>query len=178
MSTAVILPDVLAPGLDLVLCGTAPSRVSHRLGAYYANPGNAFWPSLAAAGLTPARLSPQDYARLPAYGLGLTDMNKVEVGNDADLSPAATDVAAFRDKLLRYRPAAVAFTSKNAATPFLRAECGLDGPPAYGRQPRDWNGIVLFVLPSPSGQARRFFDLEPWREAGRFVTGRRQGRIA
>ena len=32
-----LVPDVLAPGLDLVLCGTAPSPASYRQRAYYAN---------------------------------------------------------------------------------------------------------------------------------------------
>ena len=41
-----LMPDLLAPGLDLVFCGTAPSPVSFKARAYYANPGNAFWPTL------------------------------------------------------------------------------------------------------------------------------------
>lgn len=168
-----ILPDVLPPGLDLVFCGTAPSRASMRAGAYYAKAGNAFWPSLHAAGLTPTRLHPQDFATLPSLGLGLTDLNKTEFGNDVDLDPAAYDVAGFVDKMRRCRPGGIAFTSKNAASVFLAGHFGLAGSPAYGRQVRDFEGAALFVLPSPSGQARRFFTLEPWREAAAFVAARR-----
>jgi TDG/mug DNA glycosylase family protein len=51
----------LAPGLDLVFCGTAPSPASFKARAYYANPGNAFWPTLHAVGLTPERLTPQRF---------------------------------------------------------------------------------------------------------------------
>ncbi len=40
-----ILPDVLAPGLALVVCGSAAGTVSARVGAYYAGPGNRFWPT-------------------------------------------------------------------------------------------------------------------------------------
>ena len=58
------VPDLLAPGLDLVFCGTAPSPVSFKAQAYYANPGNAFWPTLFAVGLTPERLAPQRYSEL------------------------------------------------------------------------------------------------------------------
>ena len=35
-----ILPDVLAPGLDIVFCGTAVGNVSAQRGVYYAGPGN------------------------------------------------------------------------------------------------------------------------------------------
>src|SRR5277367_4280040 len=50
-----LVPDLLAPGLDLVFCGTAPSPASYKARAYYANPGNAFWTTLNAVGLTPER---------------------------------------------------------------------------------------------------------------------------
>ena len=52
-----LVPDLLAPGLDLVFCGTAPSPASFKARAYYANPGNAFWPTLNAVGLTPPPVS-------------------------------------------------------------------------------------------------------------------------
>ena len=54
-----ILPDVLESGLDLVLCGTAAGRKSAEMLAYYAKPGNRFWPTLHAVGLTPRRLHTQ-----------------------------------------------------------------------------------------------------------------------
>ena len=59
-STA-ILPDVLQPGLKLVLCGTAPSRRSAADGAYYAHPGNYFWRALHEAGLTPRQFVPSEF---------------------------------------------------------------------------------------------------------------------
>lgn len=39
-------PDLLAPHLRLVFCGTAAGNVSAARGAYYAGPGNQFWPIL------------------------------------------------------------------------------------------------------------------------------------
>ena len=47
-----ILPDVLGPGLALVICGSAAGTASARAGAYYAGPGNRFWWILAHSGLT------------------------------------------------------------------------------------------------------------------------------
>ncbi len=165
------LPDLLAPGLDLVFCGTAPSPASFRARAYYANPGNAFWPTLHAVGLTPERLAPERFPELLDHGLGLTDLNKTEVGSDHELSAHAMDARSLHAKLRRFRPAAIAFTSKHAATLALGVKA-----PDYGRQNEPLEGAVAFVLASPSGRARSFWTLAPWREAAAFVAERRRRR--
>lgn len=164
-----LIPDLLAPGLDLVFCGTAPSPASFKARAYYANPGNAFWPTLQAVGLTPERLAPQRYPELLALGLGLTDLNKTEVGSDHELTPEAMDAGSLHAKLRRFRPAAIAFTSKHAAALALGVKA-----PAYGRHAELLEGAVAFVLASPSGRARSFWTLAPWKEAAAFVAERRQ----
>jgi len=166
-----LVPDLLAPGLDLVFCGTAPSPASFKARAYYANPGNAFWPTLGAVGLTPERFPPDRYPELLALGLGLTDLNKTEYGSDHELSAQAMDARALHAKLRRFRPAAIAFTSKHAASLALGIKA-----PSYGRQVEPLEGAVAFVLASPSGRARSFWTLEPWREAAAFVARRRQMR--
>jgi len=162
------VPDLLAPGLDLVFCGTAPSPASFKARAYYANPGNAFWPTLHAVGLTPERLAPQRYPELLGFGIGLTDLNKTEVGSDHELSAGAMDARSLHAKLAKFRPAAVAFTSKHAAALALGVKA-----PAYGRQRELLEGAVVFVLASPSGRARSFWTLQPWRDAASFVMERR-----
>ena len=101
-------------------------------------------------------------------GIGLTDLNKTEYGSDHELSPDAMDAAALHAKLRRFRPAAVAFTSKHAASLALGVKS-----PAYGRQAEPIEGAVAFVLASPSGRARSFWTLAPWREAAAFVMERR-----
>ena len=83
-----ILPDLLAPGLDIVFCGTAVGAESARRRAYYAGPGNAFWPTLAQVGLTPRRLKPEEYPLLLTFGIGLTDLAKHVSGNDDILGHA------------------------------------------------------------------------------------------
>lgn len=166
-----LVPDLLAPGLDLVFCGTAPSPASFRARAYYANPGNAFWATLHAVGLTPERFAPQRYPELLGLGIGLTDLNKTEYGSDHELTPQAMDAGALHGKLRRFRPAAVAFTSKNAASLALGRRSV-----AYGRQVELLEGAVAFVLASPSGRARSFWTIEPWREVAAFVAARRAAR--
>ena len=46
---AATLPDYLRPGLDIVLVGLNPSAYSARVGHYFANPRNRFWPAVSAA---------------------------------------------------------------------------------------------------------------------------------
>src|SRR5205085_8852372 len=151
------VPDLLAPGLDLVFCGTAPSPASYEARAYYANPGNAFWATLHAVGLTPERFAPDRYPELLAWRIGLTDLNKTEYGSDHELSAGAMDARSLHAKLRKYRPAAIAFTSKHAASLGLGIKA-----PGYGRQRDLLEGAVVFVLASPSGRARSFWTLEPW----------------
>ena len=163
-----ILPDVLAPGLDLVFCGSAAGKVSARVGAYYAGPGNRFWPTLHATGLTPVLLAPPEYPRLLEFGIGATDLNKLEFGADTALTPAGDDVAGLVAKLDAARPRAIAFNGKRAARAFLAAK-----QLAYGRQPASWRDIPIFVLPSTSRRAGAFWDERPWQALGEFVRAAR-----
>lgn len=161
-----VLPDVLAADLRVVFCGTAPGTRSAREGAYYAHPGNYFWRTLYEVGLTPRRLTPMEFRDVPEFGIGLTDIAKHHFGSDAELPRDAFDATALRRKLARYRPRFIAFTSKNAA----RAGLGIPPRPLdYGEQPVTIAQTRVFVLPSPSGQARGFWNIEPWRELARAV---------
>src|ERR1700761_4251106 len=97
-----VLPDVLAPGLRIVFCGTAAGTESARAGAYYAHPQNRFWRTLHEAGLTPRRFAPAEYHLLPSLGLGLTDIAKFSSGMDRELPSGALGrdpCAALRAKI-------------------------------------------------------------------------------
>ena len=152
-----ILPDVLQPGLKLVFCGTAAGKRSAAEHAYYAHPGNLFWRALHTSGLTPRQLAPSEFLHLADYGIGLTDLAKRHAGNDDELPRDAFDVPALIDKIERYTPHLLAFTSKNAARAVLGRAVH------YGLQNESIGSTQLFVLPSPSGQARGHWDLTPWR---------------
>ncbi|MEP7157050.1 MAG: mismatch-specific DNA-glycosylase [Betaproteobacteria bacterium] len=158
-----LVPDLLVPNLRLVFCGTAPSKASAAAKAYYAKPGNKFWPSLHDAGITPRRLKPSEYPQLLEMGIGLTDLCKIHCGIDSDLPEDAFDVGAFHRKMKRYAPRVIAFTSKNAAQNALGARV------EYGLQETMIGNSQLFVLPSPSGLATRFFDPSIWRDLGKLV---------
>lgn len=153
-----LVDDVVEPGLRVVFCGTALSAVSAQVGAPYAGPGNAFWPALAEVGLTPRRLEPAEFREVLRYGIGLTDLCKTRSGSDAEIGTHGFDVPRLAGLIDRYRPAWLAFTSKTAAQHVL------GHPVAYGEQSARFAGSRVFVLPSPSGRARRWWDIDPWRE--------------
>ena len=156
-----LVPDLLAPNLRLVFCGTAPSKASAAAKAYYAKPGNKFWPTLHQVGITPRRFAPQEYPALLHLGIGLTDLCKIHSGVDAELPDDAFDLATFHRKLKRYQPTMVAFTSKHAG------QSALGHAVDYGLQDEGWGGTRFFVLPSPSGLATRFFRIEVWQDLAR-----------
>ncbi len=153
-----VLPDVLRPGLRVVFCGTAASTASARAKAYYAGPGNGFWKALHETGLTPVELVPTEFERLPEHGIGLTDICKVLHGSDLEVGTVEFDVAGLQTRIASSEPAHLAFNGKNAARGALERDV------IYGPQAEQIGGATVWVLPSTSGAARRFWDIEPWRE--------------
>ena len=151
-----ILPDLLASGLDIVFCGTAVGAASARRRAYYAGPGNGFWPTLYRVGLTPRLLRPEEYEQLLGLGIGLTDLAKEVSGNDDILSRSHFDCDRLRAVLAEYRPRIVAFTGKRAAQQFVGRSVD------YGGLAEKVGETRLFVLPSPSGAACRYWSVAPW----------------
>lgn len=154
-----ILPDSLAPKLKLVFCGTAASTISAQEQAYYANPTNYFWRTLYKIGLTPYQMQAKEFPKLLDYGIGLTDIAKGAIGNDADLATSDFDAKALHQKILFYQPRMLAFTSKKAASVFF------DVPTAkisYGLQENNLRITQFWVLTSPSGSARRYWDESIW----------------
>ena len=166
-----VLPDVLEPGLRVVFCGSAVGAASARLGAPYAGPGNKFWPTLAQTKITPRLIAPQEYRLVPRFGIGLTDLNKTESGADSDLSKGADDPHALVEKIERHCPRILAFTAKRPAQVFAKAILGrrrID----YGLQPETLGTTAIFVLPSPSGLAIRYWNVEYWQALADLARGR------
>lgn len=154
-----ILPDLLAPNLKLVFCGTAASNISAQRGAYYANPQNAFWLTLYKIGLTPHQFKPEEFPKLLKLGIGLTDLAKTAQGMDKDLKHSDFDRAGFEEKILHYQPKILAFTSKKGAEVYLQKKGKLL---AYGLQSEKIGETALLILPSPSGAARSSWDISIW----------------
>ena len=153
-----VLRDVLEPGLRVVFCGTAPGTASAKAQAYYAGPGNSFWQALHLTGLTPTELTPDRFRELPRHGIGLTDICKVSYGSDEEVGTAEFDVSGLQARIAAVEPRTLAFNGKNAARGALERDV------AYGPQEEQIGGAEVWVLPSTSGRARRFWRLEPWQE--------------
>lgn len=153
-----VLPDVLAPGLRIVFCGTAVSVTSAQVGAYYARPGNKFWPTLFKVGFTPRQLRPEEYATITRYGLGLTDLAKSVAGCDAALEDRHFDRSGLRAKIEQCIPQVLAFTSKRAGEEFTGHKV------LYGFLDETIGSTRLFVLPSTSGAAKKSWSIKPWKE--------------
>jgi TDG/mug DNA glycosylase family protein len=155
------LPDQLADDLRLVFVGTAASRRSADAGHYYAHPGNRFWRTLHQVGITDRRYAPHEFPEMVKLGIGFTDLCKTGAGMDHQALAFPIDIPAFRDKMVKYRPGMIAFTSKKAASLFF-------GRPtkaiALGRQPPLADFPVVFALPSPSGAASGSWSIAPWQK--------------
>jgi TDG/mug DNA glycosylase family protein len=153
-----ILPDYLQPGLKAVFCGTAAGEQSAQTGHYYANPQNRFWQALYESGFTPRLLRPDEDALLAELGIGLTDVSKTGRGMDHGLKPGDFDAALLRSKIETFQPQALAFTSKRAGREYFGVK-----RVAYGLQQEAIGKTAIFVLPSPSGAARGYWDIGAWK---------------
>ena len=142
------LPDVVAPGLDVLFCGINPSLASAARGHHFARPGNRFWPTLHLAGLTPRTLSPDEDRQLLEFGLGVTNLVDRPTRTAAELAPdeIRAGAAALAVLVRRYRPRTVAVLGVTA----WRLALGRPGD-TVGRQPTDLAGAEAWVLPNPSG---------------------------
>jgi TDG/mug DNA glycosylase family protein len=162
--TDVVLSDLLAPNLCIVFCGTALGAASAQRRLYYAGPGNRFWSILAETNLTPARLTPERYRDLLHPGIGLTDVVKNQSGADSGLTFDTNAARALEAKIRDFQPAVLCFNGKRAAQEYLRMPSV-----RYGRHHATIGRTVLFMAPSTSGAAVRWWDPAVWHELANLV---------
>ena len=158
------LPDVLRLGIQLVFIGTAAGQRSHEQGAYYAKSGNCFWSTLYYIGLTDRQLQPKEFETLAHLGIGLTDICKKTSGVDTRLGTKDFDVDGLVERLRAIQPSIIAFNGKKAASIYFDCDTrDID----YGRQASERDGAnlnsIVFVLPSTSGSAKKYWDQKRWR---------------
>ena len=140
------MPDVLAPGLDVVFCGINPGFHSDARKAHFANPRNDFWRLLHAAGFTPRLVDPSEQDAVLGYRPGLTNAAPRTTRGSSDVRRA--DFAGSAERLerlaLELRPKAIGFVGKEA----YRGSFGTRA--AHGLQEPRLGDTLLFVLPSTS----------------------------
>jgi TDG/mug DNA glycosylase family protein len=140
------LPDILTPGLRVVMVGINPGMQSAAAGQHFANPRNDFWRLLHDSGLLPVALGPAEQRRILEYGIGITNAADRPTPGSGDLR--ASDFAGSAERLAavasELHPRFLAFVGKEAYRgPFRKR-------PALGLQERTLGETRLFVLPSTS----------------------------
>jgi double-stranded uracil-DNA glycosylase len=155
-----ILPDLLSPNLSIVFCGTAAGTKSAERKAYYAGPGNQFYPVLARCGFTPRQLNPAEFPELLNYGIGLTDLVKHHAGQDKSLKQEYFDVEGFEQKIRKFAPKWVCFNGKEAARVYFNLKN--TGQLSFGVQEKTIGNTKLFVAPSTSALAKSHWDESIW----------------
>lgn len=147
------IPDLIAPGLDVLFVGINPGLWSAATGWHFARPGNRFWPALHRGGFTPRQLHPSEQHLLPGLGLGITNMVARASARADELTPAELVAGAeiLTGKVAAHRPAWVAVVGVTAyRIGFARPRAG------FGPQRETLAGARLWVLPNPSGLNAHF----------------------
>lgn len=170
-----ILPDYIEPGLRVVFCGAAWGKKSLQTGKYYKDPTNRFWEVLLEIGLIPRPLTAEEDRKLLRFGVGLLDLSKqrYSIGSGRALLAGNSDLRIFRRKIEENAPLALAFNGKEAARQFYETDEII-----YGRQPEMIGSTAVFVLPSTSGLASRWWDETYWLALRDFVQGKRPALMA
>ena len=142
------LPDVVGPGLRLLVCGLNPSLYAADRGVGYARPGNRFWPAALAAGLVVRDRDPYDAL---ALGVGMTDLVKRATVGASELGIDEYRAGAARlERLVRWlRPGAVCFVG------LAGYRAAIDAKAVAGVQPLPFGGQPAYVMPSTSGRNAR-----------------------
>lgn len=159
-----ILKDILRKDLRLVVCGTAVGTESAEVEQFYAGPGNKFWEILSDVRLTPRKLSPSEASLLIEFGIGLTDLEKHRSGSDKSIDFKEDGVVALRSKIQRYQPHYLAFNGKKAAEQFFGRR-----KVEYGPCAERIGATMLFIAPSTSSAAKRWWDADIWKQLARLV---------
>lgn len=144
------LADRIGPGCRILFVGINPSLRSAEVGHHFAGPGNPFWRLLHAAGLTPAPLAFADDVRLPALGLGLTNLaaRPTREADELTADDYARGTRRLARTVARVRPRVVAFVGITAYRKFF----GPAAPGGPGPKPQQIAGARVFVVPNPSGR--------------------------
>lgn len=169
------VPDLIAPGLDVLFCGINPGLYSAATRHHFARPGNRFWPALCDGGFTDTLLRPWEERRLLRVGLGITNLVARATAAADELTPEEFRSGRRRlaAKVRRYRPDCVAVLGIGAfRTAFERPRA------VVGLQPERLGGSAVWVLPNPSGlnaNHQRADLARAFRALRRFAAGRRRG---
>jgi len=167
------LPDLVAPGLEILFVGINPGLKSARVGHYYAGPGNLFWRCLRESGLVLELLRPDQDRKLLDYAIGITDCVRRPSRGASDVRPAEFRACAAElvARIEACRPTIVCFNG------LMGYRSAIDPEAALGLQQRRIGSAVVFVVPSTSAANAGFTRAErvEWFLQLRFLRDRLRG---
>jgi TDG/mug DNA glycosylase family protein len=142
------VPDLIAPGLEVLFCGINPGLYTAATGHHFGRPGNRFWPALHQSGFTPRLFAPWEGRALLPLRIGITNMVMRTTATAAELS--RDEYVAGGARLTRavgeHAPRVVAFLGIGAYRAAFDRRTAL-----LGLQQETIGPSALWVLPSPSG---------------------------
>lgn len=147
------LPDLLAPGLDVVFCGLNPGKRSALEQIPFFNRSNRFWRTLWLAGFTPEQIDPNEYVHMLRFGCGLTTAvpRATASAQELALHEYRDGARELEKKIDHFQPRFLAFLGKPAYAA-ITAQRTIE----WGVQPQPFAGAQVWVLPNPSGRNLSF----------------------
>ncbi len=148
------VPDLVGPGLKLLFVGINPGLWTAATSTHFAHPGNRFYPALRMAGVIEREIdrgtgmSDADRAHLLERGIGITNVVARATSKASELSVAELRAGGERLRVFvrEHAPRVVALAGITA----YRAAFG-DAKAQLGRQPQQFEGAELWIVPNPSG---------------------------
>ena len=142
------VPDLIAPGLDVLFCGINPGIWSGATGLHFARPGNRFWKVLHLAGFTPWQFDPAEEELLLDHGCGITCFVDRTTARADELRKEEFEEGGRRliSKLEMYRPRVLAVLGIGAYKAAFAKKTA-----AIGRQVETIADTPVWLLPNPSG---------------------------
>jgi double-stranded uracil-DNA glycosylase len=148
------VPDLIGPGLRLLVVGINPGLWTAATSTHFAHPGNRFYPALLRAGVIDriidrgTGMTDDDRRYLVERGVGITNLVARATPRASELT--AVELRAGGDRLrgvvAEHRPRVVAVAGVTA----YRAAFGRRHA-VLGRQPDGIGDAELWVIPNPSG---------------------------
>jgi double-stranded uracil-DNA glycosylase len=140
----------------VLFVGINPGIRSAATGHHFAGYSNRFWTLLYDSRLVPEPIRPEDDARLPQWGLGITNLIARPTPGIDELRPAeyVAGERVLRRNVRRWRPGVVALVGVTLYRAVFARPAGL--PVTLGPQPERFEGAPVFVLPNPSGRNANF----------------------
>jgi len=142
------LPDVIAPGLDVLFAGINPGLYTAAVQQHFGRPGNRFWPVLHRAGFTPRLFHPSEQRELLKLGYGITNVvaRATAAADELQAAELIEGATTLEKKVSRYQPRVLAIVGIGAyRTGFNRPRAGV------GLQPETIGESAIWILPNPSG---------------------------